>query len=388
MSKTKEKRLRIFINSNAPWSSSGYGQQIAEILPLIAAEGYPTAMCDFFGLEGGKLLIDGVLHYPKINHVYGSDAMVLHAKDFKADVAFALQDQWVLHPNDLQQTNRFIPITPVDHDPVPNAVLEKLKYAYRIITYSKFGQKELQRKGLMSTYIPHTVNTEVYKPMDKKERKKLAGLPEDSFICGMVAANKDNPPRKSFQEVMDAFKLFLEKVPQALLYIHTNPDNPGGFPIKEYGRFIGIQDKLLFPDTYQMSFNTTKEQMARIYNTMDVLLCPSFSEGFGVPIIEAQACGIPAIVNNFTSMPELIKPGVTGEACDVATKRFTALGSYAGIPSVPSLVECLMKIYEGDREKMGVEARKFMVDEYDTKKVFKEKWVPYLEKLEIEIYPD
>lgn len=388
MPKTKEKRLRIFLNSNAPWSSSGYGQQVAEILPLIAAEGYPTAMCDFYGLEGGKLLIDGVLHYPKINHVYGSDAMVLHAKDFKADVTFALQDQWVLHPNDLQQTNRFIPITPVDHDPVPNAVLEKLKYAYRIITYSKFGQKELQRKGLMSTYIPHTVNTEVYKPMDKKERKRLAGLPEDSFICGMVAANKDNPPRKSFQEVMDAFKLFLEKVPQALLYIHTNPDNPGGFPIKEYGRFIGIQDKLLFPDTYQMSFNTTKEQMARIYNTMDVLLCPSFSEGFGVPIIEAQACGIPAIVNNFTSMPELIKPGITGEACEVATKRFTALGSYAGIPSVPSLVECLMKIYEADRVKMGEEARKFMVDEYDTKKVFKECWIPYLEKLEKEVYKD
>ncbi|MBY0424314.1 MAG: DNA polymerase III subunit alpha, partial [Cytophagales bacterium] len=62
---------------------------------------------------------------------------------------------------------------------------------------------------------------------------------------------------------LDAFKMFLEQVPQAMLYIHTNPDNPGGFPIKEYGRFIGIQDKLLFPDTYQMTFNTNKEGMIR-----------------------------------------------------------------------------------------------------------------------------
>lgn len=384
--KPQGKKLRIFINSNSPWSSSGYGQQMAELLPLIAGEGYPTAVCDFFGLEGGKLMIDGVLHYPKINHVYGSDALVLHAQDFKADVVFTLQDTWVLHPNDLSQVNRFIPICPVDHDPVPNAVLEKLKYAYRIVTYSRFGQKELQRKGLMSTYIPHTVNTEVFRPLNKAERKKASGLPENAFVLGMVAANKDNPPRKSFQEVLDAFKLFLEQVPEALLYIHTNPDQPGGFPIKEYGKFIGIVDKLLFPDTYQMTFNTTKEQMNMVYNAMDVLLSPSFSEGFGVPIIEAQAAGVPVIVNNWTSMPELVKPGVTGEICDVATKRFTALGSYAGIPSVPSLLDCMIKVHQADRVKMGQEARKFMIEQYDTRTVFENNWKPFLGKLELEIY--
>ena len=380
------KKLRILLNSNSPWATSGYSGQVAELLPLIAKEGYPTAMVDFFGLEGGKLMIDGVLHYPKINHVYGSDAIVLHAQDFKADVVFTLQDVWVLHPQDLQQVTRFIPITPIDHDPVPNAVFEKLKYAYRIVTYSRFGQKELQRKGLISTYIPHTVNTEVFKPMDKAERKKASGIPENAFLLGMVAANKDNPPRKSFQEVLDAFKLFLKDVPEALLYIHTNPEMPGGFPIKEYGKFIGVLDKLMFPDMYQMNFNTGKEQMNLVYNAMDVLLCPSFSEGFGVPIIEAQSAGVPAIVNNWTSMPELVKPGVTGEVCDVASKRFTALGSYAGIPSTQSLYECMMKIYKADRKKMGEEARKFMVEEYDTKKVFETKWKPYLSLLEKEVY--
>ena len=89
---SKEKKLRIFFNSNAPWSQSGYGQQMAEILPRIVKEGYPVAACDFFGLEGGKLFIDGVLHYPKIAHVYGSDALLHHAEDFKSDVQFTLQD--------------------------------------------------------------------------------------------------------------------------------------------------------------------------------------------------------------------------------------------------------------------------------------------------------
>lgn len=385
---TPAKRLRIAISSNALWTSSGYGQQMQELAPLIRDEGYPLACLDFYGLEGAKLMVDGILHYPKIGHVYGSDALVHHANDFKADVVFTLQDIWCLHPQDLERVNRFLPIVPVDHDPVPNAVFEKLKYAYRIVTYSRFGERELKRKGLMSTYIPHTVDTTTFKPLDKAERKKASGIPENAFLVGMVAANKDNPPRKSFQEVLDAFKLFLEKVPQALLYIHTNPDMPGGFPIKEYGKFIGILDKLLFPDTYQMTFNTNKEGMNLVYNTFDVLLCPSFSEGFGVPIIEAQACGVPAIVNNWTSMPELVKPGVTGEVCEVASKRFTALGSYAGIPSVESIYECLMKVHGADRVKMGQEARKFMQEEYDTKVVFETKWKVYLSLLEKEIYKD
>lgn len=385
-----EKKLRIIINSNAPYAMSGYANQMAELLPLIRDEGYPLACIDFFGLEGGKIVLDGILHYPKINHVYGSDALIHHAKDFKADVVFALQDIWVLNPQDLVQVNRFIPITPVDHDPVPNIILDRLKYAYRIVTYSQFGYEQLKNKGIMSTYIPHTVNTEIFKPMDKLERKKAAGLPIDSFVVGMVAANKDNPPRKSFQEVLDAFKMFLEKEPKALLYIHTNPQFPGGFPIDQYANFLGIKDKLLFPDAYQMTFNTSKADMNLIYNAFDVLLMPSTSEGFGIPAIEAQSAGIPVIVNNFTAMPELVKKGVTGEICELIKgangKRFSHIGSYWGIPSTQSIYESLVKIYEADRVKMGIEARKWIIENYDTKKVFKEKWIPYLEKLEQEIY--
>uniref|UniRef100_A0A6M3KW82 Putative glycosyltransferase n=3 Tax=viral metagenome TaxID=1070528 RepID=A0A6M3KW82_9ZZZZ len=383
--KKQEKKLRIFWNSNSPWTSSGYGQQMAELLPYIVKEGYPTAQCDFYGLEGGKLMINGVLHYPKINHVYGSDALIHHAKDFNADVVFTLQDVWVLNPIDLAEVKYLIPICPIDHAPVAKTILDRLKFAYRVVTYSQFGQEELKRHGIVSTYIPHTVDTEIFKPMDKIERKKAAGIAPDVFLCGMVAANKDNPPRKSFQEVMDAFKMFLEKEPKALLYLHTNPDFPGGFPIKQYAEFIKIADKLLFPDTYQMNFNIDKNQMALIYNAFDVLLSPSFSEGFGVPIIEAESCGIPVIVNNFVSMPELIKPGITGELCEVASKRFSPLGSYVGIPSTKSIFDCLMKIHKADRVKMGKEARKWVVENYDTKDVFNRYWKPYLTILEKEL---
>jgi len=382
---TKDNKMRVFFNSNAPWSISGYGQQMSEIVHRIRKEGYPVAVSAFYGLEGGIIEMNDIVYYPKMNHVYGSDTLVYHAQDFKADIVFTLQDVWILHPNDLQKVNRWIPIVPIDHDPVPKQILDRLKMAYRIVTYSKFGYDELKKNGLHSTYIPHTVDTSVYKPQDKAMRKKEAGLPPDCFLCGMVSANKDNPPRKSFQQVMDAFKLFLEKVPKALLYVHTFPEMPGGFPIKDYAKFIGIEDKMIFPNNYLMNYKYGKEQMSNVYNTFDLLLCPSTNEGFGVPIIEAQSCGIPTIVNDFTSMPELVQNHITGEICDIADKVYDQLGSYVAKPSIKSLYDCMMRIYTSDRERMGVAARKFIVENYDTEKIFKEKWIPFLSSLEQEV---
>ena len=385
MSKKKEKTLRLFINSNAPWSISGYGQQMNDLVPRIRGKGYPLAVSAFYGLEGGILNINDVVYYPKINHVYGSDAIVHHAKDFKADIVFTLQDIWILHPNDLKKVDKWIPIVPIDHEPVPKQIIDRLKMAYRIVTYSKFGHEELKRNGLHSTYIPHTVDTKAYAPQEKKRRKVEAGLPEDVFLCGMVSANKDNPPRKSFQEAMEAFKMFLEKVPNAMLYIHTFPDFPGGFPIKQFAEFIGIKNKVIFPNEYLMNFKYGKEQMSNVYNTFDMLLCPSTNEGFGVPIIEAQSCGVPVVVNNFTAMPELVKNHITGEICEIGYKRYDQIGSYVATPDVKSLYDCMMRIYKSDRVKMGKAAREHVVKNYDTDVVFKEKWIPFLSRLEEEV---
>ncbi len=381
-----EKKLRILWSSNAAYTTSGYAQQTAEITPRIHAEGYPLANSNFFGQAGGKFGLGGILQYPVVNHTYGSDALVLHGKDFQSDVTISLQDIWVLHPNDLQQVSKWIPWVPIDHDPMTQGVLQNLRYAYRVIAMSKHGQKEMARNGIPSTYIPHTVDTNLFKPMNTPERKQASGIPADVFVVGMVAANKDNPPRKSFQEAMDAFKLFLEKVPKAVLYIHSNPDFPGGFNFVQYADFIGIRQHVLFPDPYQMSFNTPKEVMPLIYNTFDVLLAPSRSEGFGIPIIEAQACGVPVIVSNFTSMPELIQPGVTGELVDIAYKVFTPQGSYNAIPSVQSIYEKLLEVTRMDRGKTRDAARNWIVANFDTTKIFNEKWVPYLTQLETEVY--
>lgn len=381
------KRLRIILNSNAPWAPSGYGQAVADLLPLIKEEGYPVAAIAFFGLAGGKIDWNGIPIYPVINHTYGSDAMVLHGRDFKADITLTLQDIWPLNPQDLMNTTRFIPWVPIDHDPAPKAVIQNLRFANRVIAMSKFGQKQMAQHGISSTYIPHTVDTSIFKPLTRPQEKQAVGIDPNTFIFGMVSANKEVPPRKSFQEVLDAFAMFLQKVPNSLLYIHTNPKFPGGFPIDEYAKSLGIQQRVAFPDSYQMTFKTGKEDMNSVYNKFDCLLAPSVSEGFGVPIIEAQATGIPVITTDFTAMSELVEDGYNGFKVKVNTKRWSMMQSQTGVPDTQDLFDKMMAVFTSNkRAEMGKNARKFVEENYDLKKIYKAKWSPFFAKLEKEIY--
>jgi len=375
-------------NSNAPWSTSGYGTQMAEILPNIQKEGYPLACTDFYGLDGGKLFIDGVWHYPKIADMWGGDAIIAHGADFKSDVTITLQDIWVLNPEHMRAAKRLICYVPVDHEPIPPAILERLRLCYRVIAPSPFAHRELLRVGIQSTYIPWTVDTKTFKPIDEKEKiRKEIGLPTDHFVFGMVAANKDNPPRKSFQEVLDAFKLFHEKHPKSSIYFHTLIDQQGGFPIREYAKFLGINEFVYHPPGYAMLFNIKRPDLARAYNSFDCYLSPSRNEGMGVPIIEAQSCGIPVIANDFTAMRDLVIDGVTGYKTKVAYKSFTPLLSYVGVPDMMSIYEKMELVFKADRKKMGEAGRKKMIEEYDTETVYKKNWSPFLKLLEQEIYP-
>lgn len=51
------------------------------------------------------------------------------------------------------------------------------------------------------------------------------------------------------------------------------------------------------------------EELVSIMNIADILLLPSFAEGFGLPILEAQICGVPVVTSNISSMPEVAGKG-------------------------------------------------------------------------------
>ena len=125
-----------------------------------------------------------------------------------------------------------------------------------------------------------------------------------------------------------------------------------------------------------------RQNMAGVYSFMDVLLSVSRGEGFGVPIAEAQACGTPVIVGNWTSMPELVGAGWTVDK----SVPFRDQDSYQFIPDVDGIVDALEKAYaQRGNEIIRQDARDFIVTNYDADMVTRDYWKPTLEMLETQV---
>ena len=368
-------------------SASGYGNFSNDLLTRLRDGKWNFAEIAFFTGRGQPIDLDGWRIYPVMGHPFGSDALRMHSLDFGAEVSFTMQDVWVFDPNDLQNVKRWVPYCPIDKDPIPPLVLDKLRYAYKIITFSKFGQKTLENAGFTSTLIVEGTDPEVFKPMDKMALRKEMGIPEDCFLFGVVGANKENPPRKGFQQMLDAFNIFYKNHPEARLFFHTQQTAPNNFPIQEYANYLGFADKTFYMNPYIATFKSDAKQIAKELNMFDVCFHPSQTEGFGLVVVESQSCGVPVIVNNIHSMPELVKDGITGEICEHDKPLWTSDNSYIYPANVDSLVNKMEILYKKLHEKNTIakDCRDWIVDNYNINTLVKEKWIPFLTELQEEV---
>lgn len=385
--------MRILFASNAPWMKTGYGVQANYLLPLFKRLGHVVADFGWAGLRGGMAATKDFPIYPGYAKPYGDDVAPFHVMHFNADIYVSLQDIWTL-PENFQEILGvpWMPWFPVEHEPIPERTLARAKKAKYPVTYSLFGQRECEKAGLKAHYIPHGVDTNVFVPGNKREAKKKLGLDEDTFLVSMVAANLAYPSRKSFPEAIQGFKAFHESHPEAILYLHTNVDPlpiPGkdginivklieavGLPKGSYifmDQYVG--NVLGYPDTY----------MADMYRATDVLLMPSMAEGFGIPAVEAQACGTPVIVNDFSSMPEIVGNGLVIQPLQ---KWWSPLHSWNVVADIGAIARGLNILYSRSQSEKDSDAARgvaFVKGNYDWATTVEKHWAPLLSQAEEDI---
>lgn len=267
----------------------------------------------FHGLHGGKLGTPNGPVLPGGLDAWGNDVLPLHYQRREPDVMFLLHDIWVLNNEVLDQ----FPASswcPVDHQPIPPRVLGGLKHCRWPVAMSRFGERMMKDAGLDPLYIPHGVETNTFKPVDRDEARRKWQVAEDVFLAVCVAANKGAPSRKSLDRILKAWSKFTRVNPdrKAILYLHSLPDNVhDGYDLRVVAKHYDVDPETLrFPDVYRMLMGEyTREIMNELYNAADVTLLPSMGEGFGIPVIEAQASGCPVIVTDFSAQSELVFGG-------------------------------------------------------------------------------
>ena len=387
--------MKLLIHSNGPEAKTGYGVQTQLLVDRLVADGHDVAVSATYGQPAGTGMGSYVTPsgvkvpvYPSWFLTSGDDVIGAHAKHFfGADEGWIIPliDVWSLQSPNLAAFN-VAAWAPVDHEPVPQMVLKFFERSgARCIAMSRHGEYEFKVEGLDPAYIPLSADTKQYKPTPTAvvggrtvTGRQFLEIPEDAFLVGMVGMNKDPNDRKGFSPAFQAFAQFHQRHPNSILHVHTEKSGTGGgLNLPELARFCGIPDKAIrFTNQYAYMIGFPPNLMALMYSAFDVLLQPSAGEGFGVPLIEAQACGIPVITTNFTAQGELVGAGwrVGGERWwDEASRSWYIRAS------IPQLVDALEAAKaEGASAQ---EARAFALG-YDADHVYDTYWRPYLATLD------
>lgn len=383
-------------------STSGYGVQGQSLLPRLAdlpefGGRDNVAMFAWYGLQSGMHQVNGFRIYPAGIDPYGNDVIGAHTRDFAANIVVSLIDVWVMHDTAKKIAPAlWLPWTPIDHDPIPDAVFTSLQGAHTTLAYSKWGAEMMTKAGIKNHYIPHGVEPTIYKVNPdvaqvsafKRDVLKADGC----FLSAIVAANKGYPDRKAFQVQVRAWADFARDKPDCKLYFHTEQTTMyGGLDLPQLLRRLDIGDKVIFPDRYQYYRGLPPEFLSLVYNSADVLLANSMSEGFGIPIIEAQACGTPVITTNATAMPELVRWGYT---IDPADKFWTPMNSWQFWPDAKGITEALEETYaawhDGQRGwpmAKRLQASAQIHNEYSWDTIVANEWAPFVAKLAGEVSP-
>ena len=382
----------VSLASNTPGMPTGYGNQAMLLAERMIRHGIKFAAQSNYGLQGvkGELTIAGkkVPHYPQGLSMYSLDVMPAWAKDWANQnpdlrhVLFTLYDVWVY--NKLQYDDLIASWVPLDHITLPPGVREFLVRDNVLpITMSPHGQRQLEQAGIDSVYIPHGIDTKVYKPTDKiqgKPAREYMGVPDDAFLVGMVAANKANGSihRKAYAENLLAFAMHLKKYPNSYLYIHSEPSRAyGGFDLSVLLPMVGIpKENVLLPDPNLHRVGYPEKDLAAFYTAFDVLLSTSYGEGFGIPTVEAQACGTRVITSNFAASADL----ASEDSWKVDGQPFwdEQQASFFKIPSVTGIIKALEEAYHNrGKSETAIEFAK----QFDVDKVWQENWMPFLKDL-------
>jgi|HubBroStandDraft_3_1064219.scaffolds.fasta_scaffold29856_2 glycosyltransferase involved in cell wall biosynthesis len=373
--------MRILWLSRVPWAAGGYSNQTAMFTRRLAAAGHEVAIVGVEGIASGMVEWRGIPVYPMLANDFRNVTIIgLHYLDWQADLMISLHDaDRIVDPALVRRFPRlrWMLWFPIDSTTLSLNVQRRLGAVSLPVAISRFGERVASDHGIAVRYVPHGVDTGVFQPLDRTAARTRRGWPARGFVAGMVAANDGT--RKAFPQHIEGFARFHRKHPDSLLYLHTEEVAASGLDLStlclEAGLKIGSD--VVFCDPYRYFVGIPEAEMAALYSALDVLLLVTKGEGFGIPLIEAQACGTPVVVGDWSAMSELCFAG-----WKVSRQESTVVENDWRLGDPAAIADRLEQAYLASRdpalrEDLRQRARAGAL-RYDADRVTEEHWQPLL----------
>lgn len=355
--------------------------------------------------------------YGQKGHQYFADQISEHLKKTNSDFFIVLLDTFMLHGDPRNPLNGWF--LGIDTSPahtmfwfptdggagLPRGCELILQKINTPVAMARFGQKQVKDyHNIDAEHIPHGTEPDRYFKLNENKRIELRnkwGL-NDKFVVGCVARNQG---RKMLDREIKAFKLVAEKVPNAHLFLHMDPnDGASPYDLMDLVRRYNLENRVTFTKMNAMRAFDWKD-MNEIYNVMDIFFMSTSGEGFGIPIIEAMACEIPVVCTSYTTTAELVEHQEAGygvklvgtdevdlfeynsKAYDDFKINGTLTGNWQverGLMDVHDAAKKIIDLYNNpyNRQRMGQKGRQAVLKYYDFNKHVGPAFVKLMEKNE------
>lgn len=393
--------MKIVVLSDSVTICTGYRNQMTQLVRHLEkqgheifymANGYTGSDIESLTLKGGEKF-DYKIYGHSHTDQYFNQTMSKRLKEINADRFIILLDTFMLYPwflnIDTAPAKTFFWFPSDGGGGLPKGCESILKKIDCPVAMAEFGAKQVKDyHNLDVKHIPHGVDSKAFYPLEKSEKEELRkkwGF-TDKFVVGVVARNQ---PRKNLDRTIKTFRLVADKIPNAVLFLHLDPNDPAQpmFKIHSLITKYNLENRVVYSG--MNAFNGFPQtEMNNVYNLMDCFFLSTSGEGFGIPIIEAMSCEVPVIATNYTTTPELVINNKAGLGVKLAgvgmidlfayhSKKYdemcfpgTMTGSWEverGQMDVNHAAEQIKKIYDNPEEskQMGLNGRNAVLTKYD-----------------------
>lgn len=174
---------------------------------------------------------------------------------------------------------------------------------FTIITPSQWMSKCVSQSPLFEhaeiKVIPYSLDTSIYKPIDKLAARQILNLPKNKKLILFGAGSTSTDPRKGFQFLTKALQnLDLERWRDELGLVVFGESQSAAPPVEL--------------DTYYVGRLNDEISLALIYASADIFVAPSMQDNLPNTVLESLACGTPCVAFEIGGMPDMITPYETG----------------------------------------------------------------------------
>jgi len=247
----------------------------------------------------------------------------------------------------------FIMVTPVDGEPIFPQWVDTMKRADAALTISRFGVEAYRKAGVSVNLCQPGVDLNTFYRLNDDERAAIRarlGIPADAFVFGMFAQHQG---RKDVPDTLRVFYEFAKDKPNARLWLDMEAVSPVGWHIPYLCQQQGWDiSKIIFrPDALRMGVVNIRERM----NVLDVHAVLAHREGWGLPLVESMACGVPTMALDWCSGSEIV-----GEGRGLLVKpiAYSSVSTWGGAldcyPDISHAVSLLQRMYENPAERATI----------------------------------